>query len=107
MNIVVITITLLIIAVASITVNVLQFMERKYEMKEKNHIIADAARLEVDYDKLKEELADAQQHASWGVGRIKDQQALITSLRQTIKANSKGRFAKRDFDNESEQQVSK
>jgi SepF-like predicted cell division protein (DUF552 family) len=108
MDIVVIPITLLVIAAASIAVNVLQFMERKYEMKEKNRVIAESARLEVDYEKLKEQLADAQQHASWAVGRVKDQQAFITSLRKTIKANSKGRFEKRDFDNEqSEQRVSK
>ena len=74
------TITLLIIASASIALNVFQFMERKMERKETNRLVAEAALLESKYDKLLKTYNNEKLHREWAVGRIQDQQAVINKL---------------------------
>ena len=74
------TITLLIIAAASIALNVFQFMERKMERKETNRLVADAALLERDHEKLVKTYLNEKLHREWAVGRIQDQQAVINKL---------------------------
>ena len=74
------TITLLIIAAASIALNVFQWMERKMERKETDRLIADAALLEEKHDKLTKVYQNEKLHREWAVGRIQDQQAVINKL---------------------------
>ena len=74
------TITLLIIAAASIALNVFQWMERKMERKETDKLIADAALLEDKHDKLTKTYQNEKLHREWAVGRIQDQQAVIDRL---------------------------
>lgn len=74
------TITLLIIAAASIALNVFQWMERKMERKETDKLIADAALLEDKHDKLTKVYQNEKLHREWAVGRIQDQQAVIDRL---------------------------
>ena len=74
------TITLLIIASASIALNVFQFMERMAERKETNRLVAEAALLERDHEKLVKTYQNEKLHREWAVGRIQDQQAVINKL---------------------------
>ena len=74
------TITLLIIAAASIALNVFQYMERREERKETDKLIADAALLEDKHDKLVKTYQNEKLHREWAVGRIQDQQAVIDRL---------------------------
>lgn len=74
------TITLLIIAAASIALNVFQWMERKMERKETDKLIAEAALLEDKHDKLTKVYQNEKLHREWAVGRIQDQQAVIDRL---------------------------
>lgn len=79
------TITLLVIAAASIAMNVLQWRERKAERAEHNKTIANAAKLENKLDELRADYENECNHRAWAIGRIKDQQAVIDQL----KANNK------------------
>ena len=74
------TITLLIIAASSIALNVFQLMERVAERKETNRLVADAALLERDHEKLVKTYQNEKLHREWAVGRIQDQQAVINRL---------------------------
>ena len=74
------TITLLIIAASSIALNVFQWMERKMERKETNRLVAEAALLERDHEKLVKTYQNEKLHREWAVGRIQDQQAVINKL---------------------------
>ena len=79
------TITLLIVAAASIAMNVLQWRERKAERAEHNEAIANAAKLEAKLDSLQAEYENECNHRAWAIGRIKDQQALIDQLKSNNK----------------------
>ena len=59
-----------------------------------NRIIADAARQECELERISGELANEKNHREWAIGRIKDQQTLITGLRNALKAASKDRYNK-------------
>lgn len=74
------TITLLIIAASSIALNVFQFMERIAERKETNRLVAEAALLERDHEKLVKTYQNEKLHREWAVGRIQDQQAVINKI---------------------------
>lgn len=75
------TITLLIIAVASLMLNVYQWQERRIERKEANKMIADAALLGDKYNKLTATYENEKLHKEWAIGRIKDQQSVIDRLK--------------------------
>lgn len=79
------TITLLIIAASSIALNVFQYMERKMERKETNRLVAEAALLERDHEKLVKTYNNEKLHREWAVGRIQDQQAVIDRLSSLTK----------------------
>lgn len=87
------TITLLIIAAASIALNVFQYMERKMERKGTAKLIADGALLEDELAKTKAEYQNEIHHKECAIGRIKDQQAVIDQLKKgvTLKRTSKSR----------------
>lgn len=78
------TITLLIIAAASIALNVFQFMERRAERKNTDSLIADAALLEDKLANLQGKFDNQKLHTEWAIGRLKDQQAVIDQLKQNI-----------------------
>ena len=88
------TITLLILAAASLAFNGYQWAERRAERRDANAFIAKGARMEVELDKTKSELANEVNHREWAIGRIKDQQVLISGLRNALKAASKDRYKK-------------
>lgn len=75
-----ITITLLILAIASMMCNALQFKEREIEKKEANANIATLAKMEVELADAKEKYENEVLHSKWAIGRIKDQQATIDKL---------------------------
>lgn len=78
------TITLLIIAAASIALNVFQFMERRAEKKEFVGYIKQGALLERDLDKMTKLYDNERNHRAWAVGRIQDQQAVIDQLKKGV-----------------------
>ena len=88
------TITLLIIAASSIALNVFQFMERKMERKETNRLVAEAALLERDHEKLVKTYQNEKLHREWAVGRIQDQQAVINKLTSINKPKRQPRQTK-------------
>ena len=75
------TITLLIIAVASLALNGYQCAERRIERKETSRLIAEGAVLEAKYSELKGVYDNERLHKEWAIGRIKDQQAVIDQLK--------------------------
>ena len=75
-----IAITLLVIAAASIAINVFQFMERRMEKKEADELARKATIKELDYDALLKAYNNEKLHKEWAIGRIKDQQAVIDRL---------------------------
>ena len=88
------TITLLIIAASSIALNVFQWMERKMERKETNRLVAEAALLERDHEKLVKTYQNEKLHREWAVGRIQDQQAVINKLTSLNKPKKQPRQTK-------------
>lgn len=78
------TITLLIIAAASIALNVYQFMERRAERRSTDKLIADGAVLEERLAKMTELYNNEVLHKEWAIGRIKDQQAVIDQLKSGV-----------------------
>ena len=88
------TITLLIIAASSIALNVFQFMERRAERKETNRLVAEAALLERDHEKLVKTYQNEKLHREWAVGRIQDQQAVINKLTSINKPKRQPRQTK-------------
>ena len=87
---------LIVLAVASIAMNVLQWMERRQEkkecrrevddaQKESRKLIADAALLENKYNELKADYDNEVNHREWAIGRIKDQQTVIRQLERGAK----------------------
>ena len=88
------TITLLIIAAASIALNVFQWMERKMERKDTDKLIADAALLEEKHEKLTKVYQNEKLHREWAVGRIQDQQAVIDRLAAINKKQPRQQYKK-------------
>lgn len=88
------TITLLIIAASSIALNVFQYMERRAESKETNRLVAEAALLERDHEKLVKTYQNEKLHREWAVGRIQDQQAVINKLTSINKPKRQPRQTK-------------
>lgn len=86
-----IIITLLVIAAASVSLNVYQQRERKSERKEHNECIAANARLETQLTEVKALYENECQHRQWAIGRIKDQQAVIDRLSAIRKQPRKGK----------------
>ena len=82
-------ITLIIIAVACGTMNVLQYMERRIERNETNRIIAKAARLEHDLEEMEASYKNEKLHREWAIGRIKDQDKVIKQLERNINPRRK------------------
>ena len=78
------TITLLIIAAASITLNVFQYMERKMERKETNTLIEENALTNEELADIKAKYQNEIHHKEWAIGRIKDQQAVIDQLKKGV-----------------------
>ena len=78
------TITLLIIAAASIALNVFQYMERRAEKKGTEKLVADGAILEERLAKLTDVYNNEVLHKEWAIGRIKDQQAVIDQLKAGV-----------------------
>lgn len=79
------TIALIIIAAASIVMNVVLWMDKKAARKECNQFIADNASLEVRLDELTEKYDNEVEHRRWAIGRIKDQQTVIRQLERGAK----------------------
>lgn len=78
------TITLLIIAAASIALNVFQYMERRAERVETYKLVGDHALLAQAHDELVKTYQNEKLHREWAVGRIQDQQAVISQLKNNI-----------------------
>lgn len=76
-----ITITLLVLAIASMMCNAVQYKEREIERKEANANIATLAKMEVELAEAKEKYENEVLHSKWAIGRIKDQQATIDKLK--------------------------
>lgn len=72
--------TLIVIAVASLCANILQWIERKQEHKETRRLIEDSAALEQRYADVSAKYENEVQHRKWAIGRIKDQQTVIRRL---------------------------
>ena len=73
-------VTAIILACASLMLNVYQWAERKAERKETNKLIADGALLEDKVNDLQTKYDNEVLHKNWAIGRIKDQQAVIDRL---------------------------
>jgi len=76
-----IVITLLIIAVASLVLNVYQYAEGRAKKKEIEKIVIDATRVEEKLAELQKTYDNEVLHKKWAIGRIKDQQAVIDQLK--------------------------
>lgn len=87
-----VTITLAIIAVASIMTNALQWLEHKYERKEIKRLTQDNAALEFRLDDVSDKLSNEVLHREWAVGRIKDQTSLVKGLEHALKAASAEKY---------------
>lgn len=85
-------IALTAISAASIALNIGQYKERQHCQGETNQFIKDAAKLELELARIKDELANEKNHREWAIGRIKDQSTLITGLRNALKSASKDRW---------------
>lgn len=87
-----ITITLLILAIASLMCNVAQYQERRIERKEANGYIKTLAKMEGELAETKSAYLNEQNHREWAIGRIKDQATLIKSLEKLLKAASPRKY---------------
>ena len=74
-------ITLLIVAVASLMLNVYQWTERKAEKRENRQMVEELALLESKHQELTDTYNNEKLHREWAMGRIKDQQAVIDQLK--------------------------
>jgi hypothetical protein len=90
------TIALIIIAAASIVMNVVLWMDKKAARKECNQFIADNASLEYRLDELSQKYDNEVEHRRWAIGRIKDQQTVIRQLER----GAKPRKVRKEADNE-------
>ena len=77
--------TLIVIAVASLCANILQWIERKQEHKETRRLIEDATALEHHLDDVTAKYENEVEHRRWAIGRIKDQQKVISQLERNFK----------------------
>ena len=87
-----ITITLLVLAIASLMCNVAQYQERRIERKETNGYIAELAKMEGQLAEAQQTYLNEKNHREWAIGRIKDQATLIKSLERMLKAASPRRY---------------
>ena len=78
------TITLLIIAVASIALNVFQYMERRIEQRDTRTFIEENVLINEQLADIKEKYQNEIHHKEWAIGRIKDQQAVIDQLKKGV-----------------------
>jgi len=90
------TIALIIIAAASIVMNVVLWLDKKNIRKECNQFIADNASLEYRLDELSQKYDNEVEHRRWAIGRIKDQQTVIRQLER----GAKPRKQRKEADNE-------
>ena len=90
------TITLIIIAAASIVMNVVLWLDKKAARKECNQFIADNASLEIKLNELTQKYDNEVEHRRWAIGRIKDQQTVIRQLER----GAKPRKVRKEADNE-------
>jgi len=90
------TIALIIIAAASIVMNVVLWLDKKAARKECNQFIADNASLEYRLDELSQKYDNEVEHRRWAIGRIKDQQTVIRQLER----GAKPRKQRKEADNE-------
>ena len=74
-------ITLLIVAVASLMLNVYQWTEHKVEKRENRQMVEELALLESKHQELTDTYNNEKLHREWAMGRIKDQQAVIDQLK--------------------------
>jgi hypothetical protein len=79
------TIALVIVAAASIVMNVVLWLDKKAARKECNQFIADNASLEYRLDELSQKYDNEVEHRRWAIGRIKDQQTVIRQLERGAK----------------------
>lgn len=77
-------ILLLVIAAASLMLNVYQWQEHRIDKKQTDSLIADSARLEAEVKKYTGLYDNEKLHSAWAVGRIKDQQAVIDQLKAGV-----------------------
>ena len=87
-----ITITLLVLAIASLMCNALQYQERRIERKEANGYIKTLAKMEIELNEVKGNYLNEVNHREWAIGRIKDQATLIKSLEKLLKDASPRRY---------------
>ena len=87
-----ITITLLILAIASLMCNVAQYQERRIERKEANGYIAELAKMEGELAEARETYLNEKNHREWAIGRIKDQATLIKTLERMLKTSSPRKY---------------
>ena len=78
-------IALIIIAAASIVMNVVLWLDKKAARKECNQFIADNASLEYRLNELTHKYDNEVKHREWAIGRIKDQQTVIRQLERGAK----------------------
>ena len=90
------TIALVIVAAASIVMNVVLWLDKKAARKECNQFIADNASLEYRLDELSQKYDNEVEHRRWAIGRIKDQQTVIRQLER----GAKPRKQRKEADNE-------
>jgi hypothetical protein len=90
------TIALVIVAAASIVMNVVLWMDKKAARKECNQFIADNASVEYRLDELSQKYDNEVEHRRWAIGRIKDQQTVIRQLER----GAKPRKQRKEADNE-------
>jgi len=93
--IVIMLITAIILATASLMLNVYQWAERRAEKKESNGFIAQAALLEDKLERLQSTYNNEVLHRQWAMGRIKDQQAAIDQLKANMELRPKRTFSKK------------
>lgn len=83
------TIALIIIAAASIVMNVVLWLDKKAARKECNQFIADNAALELRLNELTQKYDNEVKHREWAIGRIKDQQNVINQLERNYKPRAR------------------
>lgn len=87
-----ITITLLILAIASLMCNVAQYQERRIERKEANGYIKTLAKMEGQLAEAQQTYLNEKNHREWAIGRIKDQATLIKTLERMLKTASPRKY---------------
>jgi hypothetical protein len=87
-----ITITLLVLAIASLMCNVAQYQERRIERKEANGYIKTLAKMEGQLAEAQQTYLNEKNHREWAIGRIKDQATLIKTLERMLKATSPRKY---------------